>query len=75
MSHWKECAAVERDPQKVSGAWVFVGTRVPVGALFENLRAGASIEQFLDWFRGVERWHVESVLDHEAKALAGAGDQ
>ena len=73
MSKWKECAAVERDPRKVSGAWVFAGTRVPVSALFENLRAGASIEQFLDWFQGVERWHVESVLDHEVKALASAG--
>ncbi|MXX69458.1 MAG: DUF433 domain-containing protein [Gemmatimonadales bacterium] len=75
MSSWKECDAVERDPWKVSGAWVFAGTRVPVSALFENLRAGASIEQFLDWFQGVERWHVESVLDHEVKALAGAGGQ
>ena len=55
MSNWKECAAVERDPRKVSGAWVFAGTRVPVSALFENLRAGASIEQFLGWFQGVER--------------------
>ena len=38
MSTWKTCAAVERDPEKVSGAWVFRGTRVPVSALFENLR-------------------------------------
>ena len=75
MPNWKECDAVERDPRKVSGAWVFSGTRVPLSALFENLRAGASIEQFLDWFQGVERWQVESVLDHEVKALAGAGGQ
>ena len=71
MPNWKECDAVERDPRKVSGAWVFSGTRVPLSALFENLRAGASIEQFLDWFQGVERWQVESVLDHEVQALAG----
>ena len=38
MSTWKTCPAVERDPEKVSGAWVFRGTRVPVSALFENLR-------------------------------------
>ncbi|MDE0259909.1 MAG: DUF433 domain-containing protein [Gammaproteobacteria bacterium] len=75
MPNWKECDAVERDPRKVSGAWVFAGTRVPLSALFENLRAGASIEQFLDWFQGVERWQVESVLDHEVEALAGAGGQ
>lgn len=75
MPNWKECDAVERDPRKVSGAWVFSGTRVPLSALFENLRAGASIEQFLDWFQGVERWQVESVLDHEVKALAALGGQ
>ncbi|MCY3599281.1 MAG: DUF433 domain-containing protein [Gemmatimonadetes bacterium] len=75
MPNWKECDAVERDPRKVSGAWVFSGTRVPLSALFENLRAGASIEQFLDWFQGVERWQVESVLDHEVEALAGVGGQ
>ena len=50
MTTWKSCSAVERDPEKVSGAWVFCGTRVPVAALFENLRDGATIEQFLDWF-------------------------
>ena len=70
MSPWTDCAAVERDPDKVSGAWVFRGTRVPVAALFENLRDGATVEQFLEWFPGVERWHVENVLDHETRALA-----
>ena len=70
MPSWEECAAVERDPGRVSGAWVFAGTRVPVRALFENLKAGASIEQFLDWFQGVERWMVERVLEHELEGLA-----
>jgi len=70
MAHWETCDAVERDPNKVSGAWVFRGTRVPVSALFENLKDGASIEQFLEWFPGVERRQVETVLDHEVKALA-----
>lgn len=44
---WSTCAAVERDPEKVSGSWVFRGTRVPVVALFENLEGGASVEEFL----------------------------
>lgn len=70
MTNWEPCEAVERDPNKVSGAWVFRGTRVPVSALFENLKAGASIEQFLEWFPGVERTQVEAVLDHEVRALA-----
>lgn len=69
MVVWKLCPAVEQDPDKVSGAWLFRGTRVPVCSLFENLRDGATVEQFLDWFPGVERWQVESVLDHETRSL------
>ncbi len=61
--------AVERDPNRVSGVWVFQGTRVPVAALFENLRDGATIEEFLEWFPGVEREQVESVLNHEIESL------
>lgn len=68
MEAWEKCEAVERDPEKVSGAWVFRGTRVPVAALFENLRDGASVEEFLSWFPGVERAQVEAVLDTEAAA-------
>ena len=68
MEHWQDSQAVERDPRKVSGAWVFRGTRVPVAALFENLREGATIEQFLEWFPGVQRSQVEAVLECEARA-------
>jgi uncharacterized protein (DUF433 family) len=39
MIDWSSCAAVERDPERVSGTWVFRGTRVPVAALFENLES------------------------------------
>ncbi len=69
MPSWNTCPAIERDPDRVSGAWVFCGTRVPVAALFENLKDGATVEQFLDWFPGVERWQAESVLDHERRDL------
>ncbi len=69
MSTWKTCSAVERDPEKVSGAWVFRGTRVPVSALFDNLRDGATIDQFLEWFPGVEREQLLAVLDHERATL------
>ena len=72
MITWNRCPAVERDPGKVSGAWLFRGARVPVTSLFENLRDGATVEQFLDWFPGVERWQVESVLDHETRSLRDA---
>ena len=64
MPNWEQCSAVERHPDKLSGAWVFTGTRVPVSALFDNLKDGASIEQFLEWFPGVDWSHVEAVLAH-----------
>jgi uncharacterized protein (DUF433 family) len=47
MNDWHNVAAVERSPDIMSGAWVFHGTRVPVAALFENLREGATIDDFL----------------------------
>ena len=66
MTGWEGCSGVERDPGKVSGAWVFRGTRVPIAALFENLKDGASVEDFLAWFPGVQRSQVEEVLEYEA---------
>lgn len=53
MIDWSSCAAVERLPDRVSGAWVFRGTRVPVAALFENLEDGALVTQFVERFPGV----------------------
>jgi uncharacterized protein (DUF433 family) len=66
---WEQLDAVESLPGKVSGALVFRGTRVPVAALFENLRDGATIDQFLEWFPGVQREDVEAVLNHEVEML------
>ena len=73
MNQWEELDAVERDPSKLSGAWVFRGTRVPVAALFENLRDGATVDQFLEWFPGVSRAQVRAVLEHELSSLSVAG--
>lgn len=67
---WLMCPEVERKSGKVSGTWVFRGTRIPVRALFENLRDGASVEEFLNWFPGVRRDQVHAVLDHELASLA-----
>ena len=63
MTDWSKCPAVEQVPGKVSGAWIFTNTRVPLSHLFANLEAGATIE-FLDWFEGVEEWQVRAVLTH-----------
>jgi uncharacterized protein (DUF433 family) len=70
MLDWSECSQVERVPGKVSGAWVFKGTRVPVRALFENLEDGARVDDFLEWFPGVAREQVEAVLRHAEQSLA-----
>jgi len=72
MLDWSRCPGVERSPGKVSGAWVFKGTRVPVKALFENLEGGARVDDFLAWFPGVTREHVEMVLQHAELSLAEA---
>jgi uncharacterized protein (DUF433 family) len=64
MLDWTECEAVERSPGRLSGAWVLKGTRVPVKALFENLKDGARVEDFLEWFPGVTRQQVHIVLKH-----------
>ncbi len=60
------------DPDIVSGAPVFAGTRVPVSALFENLKSGASIDQFLEWFPGVTRAQVVTLLEIEENAFLPA---
>jgi uncharacterized protein (DUF433 family) len=70
MLDWSKCAAVERIAGKVSGAWLFKGTRVPVAALFENLEDGATVDNFLEWFPGVAREQVEAVLEHAEHSLA-----
>ena len=72
MTKWDACSAVERTPGKVSGAWVFSGTRIPVSALYENLAGGVTIEEFVEWFPGVDEQQVRTVLEHEAKALKAA---
>lgn len=69
MIDWHTCPEVERNPGKVSGDWVFKGTRVPVRALFENIEDGASVDDFLAWFPGVRRTQVEAVLDHASASL------
>ena len=68
MIDWSSCSVVERDPAKVSGAWLFRGTRVPVAALFENLEDDASVHQFVEWFPGVTLTQARQVLDYAARS-------
>jgi uncharacterized protein (DUF433 family) len=69
MMDWEHVSAVERHPEILSGAWVFRGTRVPVTALFDNLRDGATVDDFLAWFPGVTREQVVAVLEQAARSL------
>ncbi len=69
MIDWSKCPAVESVPDRLSGAWVFTGTRLPVSALFGNLAEGASIHQFMEWFDGVEEEQVRAVLEFVVQDL------
>ena len=66
---WSQCPAVESIPGKVSGAWVLKGTRMPVTVIFENLKAGANIEEIMEWFDGLDRQQVEAVIEFAARSL------
>ena len=69
MVDWSKCSAVESVPGKVSGNWVFTGTRLPVYALFDNLAEGATIHDFIEWFGGVDESEVKAVLEHVVQEL------
>ena len=64
--NWDGCGAVESRNDKLSGAFVFTGTRIPVATLFENIKAGATVDEFLEWFPGSDRRQVEEVLSFVA---------
>jgi uncharacterized protein (DUF433 family) len=65
---WSACPAVESIPGKVSGAWVFRGTRLPVATIFENLEDGLTIEEIMEQF-DVTREQINAVLDFAARSL------
>jgi uncharacterized protein (DUF433 family) len=65
---WSQCSAVESIPGKVSGAWVFKDTRMPVSLVFENLEAGAKIDEIMDWFH-LTREQIVAVLEFAARSL------
>ncbi len=67
--NWKQCAAVDRDPARVGGAWCFRGTRLQVASLFEHLDKGSTVDEFLEWFPGVDRDQVHEVLAFALKSL------
>jgi uncharacterized protein (DUF433 family) len=65
---WSQCPAVESIPGKVSGAWVFKGTRTPVALVFENLEHGTTIDELIVQFP-VTREQIRTVLEFAARSL------
>jgi len=68
MIDWSSCSAVERDPDRVSGAWLFRGTRVPIAALFENLEDDVPVHEFIECFPGVSIAQARTVLEYAARS-------
>jgi uncharacterized protein (DUF433 family) len=65
---WSQCPEVESVPGKVSGAWVFRDTRLPVATIFENLEDGMTIEEVMEQF-DVTREQINAVLEFAARSL------
>ena len=65
---WSQCPAVESVPDRLGGAWVFRGTRMPVSAVFENLEAGATLDEIMEQF-DVTREQINAVLEFAARSL------
>ena len=72
---WSECPGIERNPKKLSGAWCFEGTRLPVHALFMNLSSGLTIPEFLNQFPGADEEQIRSVLDFLSDRLEGTSTE
>jgi len=66
---WSQCPAVESVPGRLSGAWVFRDTRMPVSAVFENLEAGATVDQIAEWF-DISKEQIVEVLAFAARSVA-----
>jgi uncharacterized protein (DUF433 family) len=69
MTDWSKCPVVESVPGRLGGAWVFKDTRLPVSALFGNLAEGATTQDFIEWFGGVDEAQVRAVLEFVVQDL------
>jgi uncharacterized protein (DUF433 family) len=70
---WSQCPAVESIPGKVSGAWVFKDTRLPVSTIIENLE-DLSVEEVMEQF-DVTREQITAVLEFVAQSLKASEPQ
>lgn len=66
---WSQCEAVESVPGKLSGNWVFRGTRIPVSVVFENLEDGLSLREIVALYDGLTLDRVQAVIDFARRSL------
>ena len=67
---WTSCEVVESNTGIMSGVPVIVGTRIPVSAIFENIEGGATIEEIVEWFPGINKEQIREILRFTAKSAA-----
>jgi len=67
MLDWSQCKVIESSPGKVSGAWVFQGTRVPVSAILNNLKH-LTLDQLVEEFASVPSASIEELLNFLARS-------
>ena len=72
---WAQCPGIERDPDRMSGAWCFEGTRITVASLFEHLAEGIPIQEYIDDYPDVRTDRVLAVLKFQADRLTAVWDQ
>ena len=72
-SIWETCGAVERDADRLGGKWVFAGTWLPIAEMFEKLNDGVTLEEFLDWYEGIDRSDAEWVIARQVETLRNVG--
>ena len=60
---------ITQNPNVMSGAPCFAGTRVPISALFDNLNDGATVNQFVEWFPGVTLEQAKAVLQQASSEM------
>jgi len=65
---WSQCPGVESIPGKLSGAWVFCNSRMPVKLVFENLEDGMTIDEIIEQYY-VTREQLKTVIDFAARSL------
>ncbi len=64
---WAQCPLLESVPGKVSGAWVFRGTRVPVSAVLKNLK-DLSVNEVAEEFPSITPDQIRTALDFIARS-------